>query len=794
LLQTKHWRDWRNVLCILLIGLCASCAWAQAKAVGPVRLSINPPSPAPIPNGKSLKLTVTEGFFKNIALLTGTHDTSSDVIWISDNPSVISVGSHGLAIAHLASGTANITAKSGPARTTIQLTAAPAVLQFIVVSPFDSSVAVSGNRTYMATGHYSDSTTADLTGSVTWAVVNNINGTGGQATNAGPTVTATAAGIVKVTATDTSVTPNITGATYLNVGLTAITVSPTNPSVPKGKTQQFTATGTFGATPHDVTNSVFWISQTTTVAKITSGLPACGICPSGGIASTFAVGTSGIYAISGGVSSAVPAQTLTVTAPVVTSVTIAPSGCNPANVPRGNSCQFVAEAIYSDQTTATVTDSATWNSDNTSCATVNATGLATTLSSIPNPCIANVTATFSVLSNSIALMVTAHVLNSISVSPARPTQPKGSTQQFTVKAHYSDGIVTVINGGGGPSWSSTNSSVATIDSLGLATAMAQGTATIKASYSGLNASTSFTVTAVALISIAVSPAPGYLAPTPVQPNTTIPVAGSVQLQAIGTYSDNSTQDLTTSATWSSDNTGVATVSSSDPTQGVASGMAPGTANITAAFGSVTSPTSPLTVKTITSIAVNPAAPPAINPGQQQPFAATINYGSGVTQDLTQFDPVWGSSANNVATVDQTGLATAVSGGSATITATLGSVSCPSGGGNCGVLTVNPAVLQSITVSCDPNNPCTGSGQPLLSLGQTEQMIATGNYSNGSTQDLTQDPHLTWGPSSGSVATVDTTGFLTTKGLGSTNITAVCSSMCPGATSTVTGTLPLTVTF
>src|SRR5260370_25757788 len=108
-------------------------------------------------------------------------------------------------------------------------------------------------------------------------------------------------------------------------------------------------------------------------------------------------------------------------------------------------------------------------------------------------------------------------------------------------------------------------------------------------------------------------------------------------------------------------------------------MAPGTANITAAFGSVTSPTSPLTVKTIISIAVNPAAPPAINPGQQQQFAATINYGSGVTQDLTPFDPAWGSSANNVSTVAQTRLATAVSRGSATITATLGSVSCPSGG-------------------------------------------------------------------------------------------------------------------
>jgi len=750
---------------------------------------------------------VVESFFRNGSQLTGVRDVSSRVTWTSNDPTTISVSSHGLAIAHQASGTAVITATirapGWPGQLSITLTAAPAVLQFISLSPFDSSVAVAGNRAYIATGHYSDSTTADLTSTATWAVVNNINGSGGQATNTGATVTGSAAGTVKVVATDNA--SGIVGATYLNVGLTAITVGPTNPSVPKGETQQFIATGTFGATSNDITNSVFWVSQNASVAKVSLGLPSCGTCPPGGIASTFAEGTAGIYATSGSVSSVVPAQTLTVTAPVVTSVVISPSaGCSPSSVPRGNSCQFTAQAIYSDHSTATVTDSATWSSSDLTCVAISSTGLATTLNppvNPPFPCAGsvNISASFSsVPSNTIALTVTAHLLNSISISPKNPTQPKGTSQQFTVKAHYTDGIVTVANGGAGsPVWNSSNTSVATIgSSSGQAstTNSITGTTNIGATYNNLQASTVFTVTAAALTSITVTPV-GRVPLSPDDGSTTIPIAGTQQFQATGNYSDNSHQDITSIVNWSSSDTNVADFT--DPNSpGEANGKNAGTlaSGITATDpATLIAGSASLTVKAISSITVNPPSA-MLSPGATQSFAVTTtaNYGGGVTQLLAPFGPIWSSNHTNVATVDQNGLATAIAQGTATIAAQLGTVACTVG---CGALTVNPAVLQSITVTCDPNNPCNGSGESVLQLGQNEQMIATGNYSDGSTQDLTQK--ATWASSSTSVATIGiNTGFLTTQGLGSTNITATCTSggACPGATSTVTGTLPLTVTF
>jgi len=72
--------------------------------------------------------------------------------------------------------------------------------------------------------------------------------------------------------------------------------------------------------------------------------------------------------------------------------------------------------------------------------------------------------------------------------------------------------------------------------------------------------------------------------TPSNPN--LGVGSTLQFTATGHYSDNSTQDLTTVATWSSSNTAVATVSNTSGSQGLAKGVAAGTATITASSGSV----------------------------------------------------------------------------------------------------------------------------------------------------------------------------------------------------------------
>ena len=100
----------------------------------------------------------------------------------------------------------------------------------------------------------------------------------------------------------------------------------------------------------------------------------------------------------------------------------------------------------------------------------------------------------------------------------------------------------------------------------------------------MTATTTLTVQVPALTSITVTPG-AY----------TIASGTAVQFHATGNYSDGTTLDLTTTATWSSSDGTIATVSNSAGSQGLATGVAPGAVTISAASGAV-SGTASLTVQ------------------------------------------------------------------------------------------------------------------------------------------------------------------------------------------------------
>src|SRR5208283_3696117 len=86
-----------------------------------------------------------------------------------------------------------------------------------------------------------------------------------------------------------------------------------------------------------------------------------------------------------------------------------------------------------------------------------------------------------------------------------------------------------------------------------------------------------------------------------------------QFRATGTFSDNSTQDITASVTWSSSATSVATISNAAGSNGQVTPVAAGTATITATSGSISgsatltgSTTLTVSSATLVSIAVTPA--------------------------------------------------------------------------------------------------------------------------------------------------------------------------------------------
>jgi len=180
----------------------------------------------------------------------------------------------------------------------------------------------------------------------------------------------------------------------------------------------------------------------------------------------------------------------------------------------------------------------------------------------------------------------APTINSIEVTPATASKQVGQTQQFTAVAKDASGNTI---SGVTFTWSSSNTSVATVNSSGLATAVAVGTATITASAGGKSGTATLTVTA---------PPPPTINTIEVTPATASKQVGQTQ-QFTAVAKDASGNTISgVTFTWSSSNTNVATVNDS----GLATAVAVGSATITASAGDK-SGTATLTVTPIPTFTV-----------------------------------------------------------------------------------------------------------------------------------------------------------------------------------------------
>jgi len=168
----------------------------------------------------------------------------------------------------------------------------------------------------------------------------------------------------------------------------------------------------------------------------------------------------------------------------------------------------------------------------------------------------------------------------------------------------------------------------------------------------------------------------------VGPQATINQATTVQMTAVGTYNDGTTQTLTSGIFWSSSATNIATIN----TAGLVTGVSPGDATITASAGAVNGTTTvTVTITGLTAIQVTPLSDAVTGPNEVQYTATgTVN---GKQEDLTDIVTWSTSDTTGLVDISDTGLATINSSVTqqtiVTITATEGTVQ-----GNA-TLTINP---------------------------------------------------------------------------------------------------------
>lgn len=455
----------------------------------------------------------------------------------------------------------------------------------------------------------------------------------------------------------------------------SVDVTPATATVVIGQTVQLTATPKdAGGTPL-TGRSVTWASSNAAIGTVTTNGLVSGVTP----------GTITVAATSEGKTGL---ATITVTTVPVATVEVSPSS---ASILVGTTTAL--SAVTKDaQGNVLSGRPIAWSSSNASVATVNGSGVVTGVGAGS----ATITATSEGRSATAAITVSPAPVSSVEVSPSAASVTVGATRQLTAILKDAHGNVLT---GRSITWSSSNSSIATVNASGLVTGIAVGSATITAVSEGVSGTAALTVSSVPVATVEVSPS-----------STSIQIGATTQLSAA--TRDASGNVLTgRTVVWSSSNTAVATVNST----GLVTGVAAGSVTITASSeGKSGTATVVVTQPAVATVTVSPSSA-SLLVGATTQLSVELRDAQGNV--LTGRTVTWSSSATGVATVNSNGVVTGVSSGSATITATsegrtgtasVAVTSAPTAPGNVTDLAVANIGSNSVTLSFTEVDDGTGS--------------------------------------------------------------------------------------
>ena len=607
------------------------------------------------------------------------------------------------------------------------------LLSSIEIIPPQGSVPLGAVYQFSATGTYTDGVIGDVTNLVTWSALDPAIASppdGGamsgelQSLMVGTTTIQALSGKIKAQA-QLTVTPTT---------MVRIEIAPLNPILPLGMIQQLTATGiNSDKTTEDLTQQADWTSSDLSIIEITAdGQMTCA-----------GIGGADVMVAYDTISALMPVQ---VTDAELENIEIMPFNFT---LPLGNARQFTATGVYTDQTTHNITAQVAWLSSDTTVAVVSTTADRRGLVTGAGIGTSVLSADMDGVHNETTLTVSDAQLIDIEVTPANSSVPLGSEIQFAANARYTDDSIRNITTQA--EWTSSDTSVVKVDNTetqkGLATTQDIGTALIRADYQGLSVFTQLSVTQASLTALEI---------TPLDPKR--PAGNVIYFTAKAHYSDASIRDATSLVFWSSSDTGVAVISNSTASKGVATSIQAGETTIKAVDGSI-SAASILTIKnaSLTSIQISPAKP-QLPLGKSLQFTAEGVFTDGIKQDITR-DTTWISLDENIAAVSNaqgtTGLVTSVGMGITAIQANKDDVSASV------EIQVTAAALVSITIEPQDQR---------LPLGGRATLAAIGAYSDGSSLDISSE--VVWESMNEFVVSVNNKGQIQGVGIGAAMIKAM----------------------
>ena len=427
------------------------------------------------------------------------------------------------------------------------------------------------------------------------------------------------------------------------------------------------------------------------------------------------------------------------TLPVLSDITISP--LNPS-VRVNTDQQFSATPLdqYNNPIAATVT----WNSSNTYVGIIDQNaGMFSALHTGTSI----ITAMSGTISRTTTATVTplVPVLHTITISPATISIIANNATIFTATTldQFNQPITTTVT------WTSSNPAIGTIDQNGVFTAISPGTATITASSGTVNGVAIANVTPAAPVEIPV------LTTITISPATISLAAGSINIFTATTL-DQSNHPISATVIWDSSDPTVGTINQS----GIFSALHTGSTIITASSGNIigvaaanVTPSVSVEIPVLTRITISPLTTSLIVDNATVFTATTLDqFNQPITTTVT-----WTSSNPAICTIDQNGVFTAISPGTATITASSGNISGVAVA-NVTSAPITQPILTKITITPLTLNIAAGSSTILMAT-TTDQF------------DHSISTTVTWNSSNPDVGTIDQNGVFTAISQGTTTVTA-----------------------
>ena len=628
-------------------------------------------------------------------------------------------------------------------RADVTITGAP--LTDLQVTPTAPSIEISETVALTAIGTFASGASREVSTEIDWTSADT-----SIATVVGGRVTGLSPGSVMITASRGDVNASST-VTVREPRIVDLRIAGSSAAIPSGQTRQYVAEATLSSgSTVAITAEVEWTSMNPAVAAVGSDVDP-------GLVTAVSEGATSIT-IRHLPTGLVANRNIRVSPPTLVRFEVSPST---QETFAGDTIFFAAVAVFSDGTTENITRDVQWRSSDPNIATVN------NQQTLRGQVIANVpgVVTISVrddmldidsdeTNTSAVLTVQEAQLRSILVEPRMATTPAGRTFQFSARGTFSNGSTQDLTNA--VEWRATPITNATIDENGLATGVAAGPATISArdpstGVTSDNLSATLTVAPPVIEALTITPA-----------NPVLVIDDIRTIDAIGDFSDGSTESVRSRVTWQSSDTTVVQASSGGSLRAIGIG----TATVSATdFSTMVSASTVIRVVPLELVGVQiTPARLTLPPGAEAAVQVEARFNNGTVEDVTDtitYTNTDATVAQRGTTGNRTNRVFAVTPGSATITAT----DPVTGRFDRLAITVSSTIsLNGIEISAP---------SPTVARGFTEQFRALGNYSNNATYDLTHA--VTWGSSVPARATVsndlDEAGEVTGVTTGTTAIIA-----------------------